>query len=132
MRRLLLTGMLLSSVLSGGLPVQAQAASPASIVLTWQYTQDTTNPAVGFVVRRCVQLTTGCTMGDVSGATPIPLATLTYTDLNVSPNIQYCYEISSFNAFGRSPPSSKNCGTIGGPPSTVPQNVILKLNPAVP
>jgi len=122
-------GACLGALLFCGATAQAQAAGPA-IVLTWVFNQDMVNPATGFAISRCIQMSSGCTMTDLSGATAIPLVTLTYTDSQIVQNVTYCYAVSALNSFGRGKPSTTTCGVIGGPPTTIPQNLTLKLNPA--
>jgi hypothetical protein len=114
-------------LLAGAGLAVAQAAGP-SITLTWSYTNDTVNPATSFAIQRCVQLSSGCSMLDLSGATALPVTTLTYSDGTITANITYCYQIAAANAFGRSRYSPVTCGTIGTPPTQSPQNVQLKLN----
>jgi len=130
MRRALgaLLGALL--LLSGTL---AHAQAAGTFTLSWTFTQDAQNPALGYLVQRCIQLSTGCAMSDLSGQTQIPLTTLSVVDAQVSANIQYCYRVSGYNSFGRGPYSSPVCGLLGAPPSTAPANVLLRLTlPATP
>ena len=120
----------------------AQGA-PASFVLTWTHTQDSTNPATGFAVQRCVQPATAtpvagsgesdCPMVDLDGATTIPYATPTYTDSTVQANRTYCYQVAAVNQFGRSPYSTRFCGWIeGGPPQNAPTGLQLRIVPVTP
>ncbi len=110
---------------------QAQAAGP-SFSLTWQYTPDAVSGATKIVLQRCIQLSTGCTMADLTGATALPIDVFTYTDVQVVLGVQYCFRLAGANAYGRSAYSSTVCGTIGTPPSSVPQNVQLKINLPTP
>ncbi len=130
MRRAL--GALLGALLLlSGTSAYAQAAGP-SFSLTWQYTPDTVSPATKIIVQRCIQLSTGCTMTDLAGASALPIDVFTYTDVQVILGVQYCFRLAGANAYGRSAYSSTVCGTIGTPPSSVPQNVQLKINLPTP
>src|SRR5262245_48776062 len=113
------------------LPTQAQGA-PASFVLTWLHQQDTSTPATGYAVQRCIQSDTACNMSDLPGATQIPYTTPTYTDSTIQPNITYCYQVAAVNQFGRSPYSSIFCGQLGGFPKNAPNGLQLKIVPATP
>ena len=107
------------------IPAQAQAAS--AFQLTWQYTQDATNPATAFALQRCVSSGTLCTMTDLAGAAALPLTTLTYTDTTIAQNVTFCYRVSATNSFGRGPYSSTICGKLGSPPGTSPINLQLNI-----
>ncbi len=105
----------------------ASAQAAGAFALTWQYTQDPVNQATSFSLQRCIQTTTGCSMGDLAGATQIPLTTLSYTDATITQNVTFCYRIAAGNTFGRSPYSSTICGKLGAPPGTSPSNVQLNI-----
>jgi hypothetical protein len=99
----------------------AHAAGPG-IAISWQFSQDPVNPALGFVIQKCIQITADCPMADVPGATEIPLTTLSYVDPAISFNVPFCYRIAAYNTWGRGNYSPSICGIIGGTPGILPTN----------
>ena len=125
MRRGALGAVLGALLLLWGSVAYAQAAGAFQI--TWQHTQDQATLATNFVIRRCVQSGTLCTMADLQGASSLPYGQFSYTDLAIQPNVTYCYLLLASNTFGRSPPSSQICGKLGAPPVNAPGNVQLNI-----
>jgi hypothetical protein len=110
----------------------AHAAGPG-IAISWQFSQDPVNPALGFVIQKCIQTTADCPMADVPGATEIPLTTLSYVDPAISFNVPFCYRIAAYNTWGRGNYSPSICGIIGGTPGILPTNAPpLRLLPPTP
>lgn len=110
----------------------AHAAGPG-IALSWQFSQDQANPALGFVIQKCIQTASDCPMADLPGAAEIPLMTPSYVDRDISFNVPFCYRVASYNTWGRGNYSPPICGIIGGAPGILPTNApFLRLLPPTP
>ena len=125
-----LCGALALLLLAGSLAL-AQS-TPAAFVLTWQHLQEVATPSTGFAVQRCLQSGGSCVFSDLAGATNIPYTSPTWTDSAIQTNLQFCYKVASVNQFGRSPYSSTFCATLGGPPTTAPTSLNIRIVPATP
>lgn len=103
--------MLMLIVSWGAAHAQQPPASHAA-VLTWQYTNGTVDPAVGFNVYRAPK---GGTYSKLT-STPLSLSTMTYTD-PVGTGVDYLYYVTAVDAQGKeSDPSNVwESGAVPGP-----------------
>jgi len=123
MRRFVAVALLLLGSLA-----PAHAGGPG-IALSWQFSQDPANPALGFVIQKCIQTASDCPMADLPGAAEIPLMTPSYVDRDISFNVPFCYRVAAYNSWGRGDYSPLICGIIGGARDIVPTNEHLRLLP---
>ncbi|MBI1744256.1 hypothetical protein HYR54_14475 [Candidatus Acetothermia bacterium] len=83
--------------------LSTNVASVIQINLSWQ---DNSNNESGFVIERKLGIS-----GTYAQIATVGPNVISFPDLGVAPNTQYCYRVRSYNANGNSNPSNESCAT---------------------